>query len=77
MIQQVRSMLYRLLTCYKTRQRAIAILWFFILTAMHMVWMGEAIAADPNVPVRLVAGEPGIDEEDGTLFIAFRLPTRE
>jgi hypothetical protein len=54
---------------YITWQRAILILWFFGLTAMQ-VWMGEAIAADPNVPVKLVANEPGLDEEGGTLFIA-------
>jgi hypothetical protein len=35
-----------------------------------MVWTDEAVAADPNVPVNLKAEEPGLDEEDGTLFIA-------
>ena len=31
-------------------QKTILILWFVVLTALHVVWMDEAIAADPNVP---------------------------
>ena len=54
----------------KKRQTAILIVWFFVLTAVYMVWTDKAIAADPNVPVNLKAGEPGLNEEDGTLFIA-------
>jgi hypothetical protein len=54
----------------KTWQTAVLIVWLFVLTAVQMVWIDEAIAADPNVPVNLAAGEPGLDEEDGTLFIA-------
>lgn len=31
-------------------QKPILILWFCVLTAVHIVWMDEALAADPNVP---------------------------
>ena len=59
------------LRLFKRRRTAMLILWVFVLTAMDMVCMDKTIeAADPNVPINLVAGEPGLDEEDGTLFIA-------
>lgn len=54
----------------KKCQTASLIAWFFLLAILPISSTNEAIAADPNVPVNLKAGEPGLDEEDGTLFIA-------
>src|SRR4030095_2254691 len=51
-------------------QKVFLLLGLFVLTAMPMVWIGTAIAATPYVSVNLKAGEPGLDEEEGTLFIA-------
>ena len=46
-------------------------LWFFALTALHMVGMDEAIAADPNVPGPiLVLPQPDIAGFDRELFIS-------
>jgi hypothetical protein len=57
-------------------QKAILILWFFVLTAVHMVWTDKAIAADPNVPV-FVLKQPDIDGFDRELFTSNGFNTSE
>jgi hypothetical protein len=50
-------------------QKVILILWFFVLTAVHMLCIDNAIAADPNVPGPiLVLRQPDISGFDRELF---------
>jgi hypothetical protein len=49
--------------------KSITILWFFVLTALHVVWLDEGIAADPNVrgPVFFLP-QPDVKGFDRELF---------
>jgi hypothetical protein len=52
-------------------QKAILILWFIVLTALHVVWMDNAIAADPNVPDPiLILRQPDPQGFDRELFVS-------
>jgi hypothetical protein len=59
---------------WKPRRSAVVAVGLSVFMALPAAPVPEAsAAADPNVPVHLVAGEPGLDEEDGTLFVALQI----
>ena len=56
---------------WKPLQSAVVAVGLSVFMAIPAAPVHEAIAAAvPNVPVHLVVGEPGLDEEDSTLFVA-------